>query len=77
MEDDLNLFERGRKLDVLKNENNLKKIMQPETVKSKDNGCGTAPGNLVFIILRNFTKVASMSLKMLMKILILFSNIFH
>ena len=50
MEDGLNLFERGRKLDVLKNENNLKKIMQPETIKSKDNGCGTAPGNLVFNI---------------------------
>ena len=49
MEDDLNLFERGRKLDVLKNENNLKKIMQPETIKSKDNGCGTAPGKLVFL----------------------------
>jgi hypothetical protein len=48
-EDDLNLFERGRKLDVLKNENNLKKIMQPETIKSKDNGCGTAPCNLVLL----------------------------
>ena len=27
-----------------------KKIMQPTTIKSKDNGCGTAPGNLVTLI---------------------------
>ena len=47
MEDNLNLFERGRRLYVFKNENNLNKIMQPKTIKSKDNGCGTAPGNLV------------------------------
>ena len=25
----------------------LNKIMQPKTIKSKNNGCGTAPGNLV------------------------------
>ena len=37
MEDGLNLFERGRKLDVLKNENNLKKIMYPKPIKSKNN----------------------------------------
>ena len=49
MEDDLNLFERGRRLNIFKNETNLKKIMQPKTIKSKDNGCGTAPGNLVHI----------------------------
>ena len=23
--------------------------MQPKTIKSKNNGCGTAPGNLVYI----------------------------
>ena len=28
-------------------EDDLKKIMQPKTIKSKTNGCGTAPGNLV------------------------------
>ena len=31
----------------LKMETTSKKIMQPTTIKSKDNGCGTAPGNLV------------------------------
>ena len=33
----------------LKMETTSKKIMQPTTIKSKDNGCGTAPGNLVYI----------------------------
>ena len=28
-------------------ETTSKKMMQPTTIKSKDNGCGTAPGNLV------------------------------
>ena len=28
-------------------EDNLKRIMQPKTIESKNNGCGTAPGNLV------------------------------
>ena len=32
----------------LKMETTSKKIMQPTTIKSKDNGCGTAPGNLVW-----------------------------
>jgi hypothetical protein len=31
-------FENGRR---------PQKIMQPKTIKSKNNGCGTAPGNLV------------------------------
>ena len=31
----------------LKMETTSKKIMQTTTIKSKDNGCGTAPGNLV------------------------------
>ena len=30
-------------------EDELKKIMQPKTIKIKNNGCGTAPGNLVSI----------------------------
>ena len=35
-------------LDVYANmEDDLQKIMQPKTIKSKNNGCGTAPGNLV------------------------------
>ena len=38
MEDDLNSFEK---------EDDLRKIMQPKTIKSQNNGCGTAPGNLV------------------------------
>ena len=41
MEDDLIFF---------LNKDNLKKLMQPQTIKSKTNGCGTAPGNLVCII---------------------------
>ena len=28
-------------------EDNLEEVMQPKTNKSKNNGCGTAPGNLV------------------------------
>jgi hypothetical protein len=35
----------------LKMETTSKKIMQPTTIKSKDNGCGTAPGNLVSFFL--------------------------
>ena len=27
------------------------KIMQPKTIKSQNNGCGTAPGNLVYNIM--------------------------
>ena len=27
----------------------LNKIMQPKTIKIKNNGCGTAPGNLVVL----------------------------
>ena len=34
-------------LIFLKNEDDLKKIIQPKTIQSKNNGCGTAPGNLV------------------------------
>ena len=47
MEDDLNLFEKGRRPNFLKIEDDLKKKMQPKKIKSKNNGCGTAPGNLV------------------------------
>ena len=32
----------------LKMETTSKKITQPTTIKIKDNGCGTAPGNLVY-----------------------------
>ena len=49
MEDNPNLFERGRRLNVFKMGTTSKKIMQPKTSKSKNNGCGTAPGNLVYI----------------------------
>ena len=48
MEDDLNLFERGKQLNVFKNENDQQqKIMQPKTIQIEDNGCGTATANLV------------------------------
>jgi hypothetical protein len=43
MEDDLNTFY------FLKMEVNLKHIMQPKTIKSKNNDYGTTPGNLVYI----------------------------
>ena len=39
MEDYPNSFENG---------------MLPKTIKSKNNGCGTAPGNLVFVSLSKF-----------------------
>ena len=48
MEDDLNLFEKGRRPNFFwKSKTTSKKIMQPQTIKTKNNGCGTAPGNLV------------------------------
>ena len=33
-----------------KRKTTLKKIMQPKTIKSKNNGCGTALGNLVYYL---------------------------
>ena len=48
MEDDLNYFlKKEDDLYFLKMDDDLKKIMQPKTIKSKNNDCGTAPGNLV------------------------------
>ena len=32
------------------NEEDIKKIVQPKTIKSKSNGCGTTSGNLVYVI---------------------------
>ena len=46
MEDDLKFFEKEDDLNCLENERWPKK-MQPKTINSKNNGCGTAPGNLV------------------------------
>ena len=34
-----------------------KNIMQPKTMKSKNNGCGTAPGNLVLIFIQNLSLI--------------------
>ena len=36
-------------------EDDLKKIVKPKTIKSKNNDCGTAPGNLVLQLLREGT----------------------
>ena len=48
MEDDLNLFEKGRRHNFFeKRRRPQKKIMQPKTINIKNNGCGTAPDNLV------------------------------
>ena len=47
MEDNLICYENGSQPHFLKMEDNLKRIMQPKTIESKTNGCGTAPGNLV------------------------------
>jgi hypothetical protein len=59
-EDNLNVFEIGRQskkfqlkqlkvkvIQILKMKDDLKKILQTTTIKSKINVCGTAPGNLV------------------------------
>ena len=51
MEDDLNFFKWKTTPIYLEMEDNLKKIIHPKTIKSKNNGCGTAPGNLVNNIL--------------------------
>jgi hypothetical protein len=40
-------FEKGRRPQFFGKCKTSKKIMQPKTIKSKNNGCGTAPGNLV------------------------------
>ena len=47
MEDNLNLFEKGRRHNFFENGRQPQKKMQPKTTKSKNNGCGTDPGNLV------------------------------
>ena len=47
MEDDLNNFKMEDDLNFCLKEDDLKKITQPKRIKSKNNGCGTAPGNLV------------------------------
>ena len=43
----------------LKMEDNLKKIMQPKTIKSKNKGCGTALGNLVIQFLSRYLQIGS------------------
>jgi hypothetical protein len=48
MEDDLTYF--LKKKDDLNLEDDLQKIMKPKIIKSKNNDCGTAPGNLVLIL---------------------------
>ena len=47
MEDDLNLFEKEDVLILFENRRRPQRKIQPKTIKSKNNGCGTAPGNLV------------------------------
>ena len=48
MEDDLNIiFLKEDNINFLKMEDNIKKIMQPKTSKSKNNDCDTAPCSLV------------------------------
>ena len=42
-----------------KMEYNLKEIMQPHTIKSKNNDCGTAPGNLVLCFLSSVISLIS------------------
>jgi hypothetical protein len=37
-------------LNLKKKEDDLKKNNATKTIKSKNNGCGTAPGNLVLVI---------------------------
>ena len=47
MEDDLNFFEKGRRPQFFLNGRRPQKNNQPKTIKSKNNSCGTAPGNLL------------------------------
>ena len=47
MEDNIIFKKKEDDLNFLKMEDYLKKIVQPKTIKSKKNDCGTAPGNLV------------------------------
>ena len=51
MEDDLIFLNMEDDLKFWKMEDDLQQIMRPETIKSKNNDCGTAPGNLVPISL--------------------------
>ena len=61
MEDDLNIFSKRKTtlifllkeddINFLKMVDNLKKIMQPKTIKTKNNDCGTAPGNYMILSL--------------------------
>ena len=44
-------LKEGDDLMFLKMKTTSKKLMQPKTIKSKYNGCGTAPGNLVYYII--------------------------
>ena len=56
MEDDLNLFEKGRRPNFFENRRRpQQKKIQPKTIKSKNNGCGTAPGNLVCNFIFHFS----------------------
>ena len=50
MEDNLIFKKKEDDLNFLIMEDDLKKIVQPKTIKSKNNDCGTAPGNLVLFI---------------------------
>jgi hypothetical protein len=57
MEDDLNFLEKRDNLNFFENGSQPKKIMQPKTIKSKNNGCGTAPGNLFYSFMQNSVKI--------------------
>ena len=50
MEDDLIFFENGRQFLVLDNERIKTKNNATWNIKNSNNGCGTAPGNLVLYI---------------------------
>ena len=61
MEDDLNYFlKKEDDLNFLKMDDDLKKIMQPKTIKSKNNDCGPAPGNLVYTNMTHLFKFGSL-----------------
>ena len=47
MEYNLIFLKKEDNLNFLENVRRPQKKMQPKTIKSKNNGCGTAPGNLV------------------------------
>ena len=57
MEDDINFFKGRRPHFFFKWMTTFKNIMQLKTIKSKNNDCGTAPGNLVSSFIKRYSHI--------------------